>query len=581
MRFSGFQSDRANLITLALFWLAMIFIVNPIGDFPINDDWVYALSVRSLLGDGIYRIPSFASANVGPQVYWGALFCLPFGFSFTALRISTLIFGFAGIVGVYYLFLQIWHRRRIALIAAAVLLVNPIYFALANTFMTDVPFLALAVVSMALIVRGLGSGHRGVLVAGLVLCLVCVLVRQFALVILGGFACAYLVKHEARRATFAKALLPLIAGIALHLGFNRWLIDSGRKPFAPGIANIAPVSVIDLGYSSAHELFVAIHYLGWFLLPLALICLCSNSSPKKSGAVRWPALVAAGAALGMAAVLIVEHRMMPLGDNTLAYFGIGPLMLRDTLLLGEHLPEATSGLSAWWLGVTGLSVVGAALVILGLARGSARLYALRRSPDIRGAVWMPTFFAVTAVGYLAILLLIAERHSLFDRYLLFLAIIVALVLPLLGIDATRDSSSVRLIRIAGSIAGLALLASATFSVVATHDHLAWQRTRWIALRELVDAGHVSPHRIDGGYEFNGWTLYDARYQVHDAKSWWWVDDDQYLLSAGPMPGYRVVRRLTVDRWWKGTAPDVFVLVRDESSTSQAIRSKQAPSAVAR
>jgi hypothetical protein len=34
-------------------------------------------------------------------MFWGALFCLSTGFSFTAARISTLVLGLLGLVGMY------------------------------------------------------------------------------------------------------------------------------------------------------------------------------------------------------------------------------------------------------------------------------------------------------------------------------------------------------------------------------------------------------------------------------------------------------------------------------------------------
>ena len=89
-----FRSDNINLLTIVVIWIAMAALVNPVGDFPLIDDWVYAFAVKSVLETGHFQfLPFSSSANVGPQVYWGALFCLPFGFSFTALRVSTLTLG--------------------------------------------------------------------------------------------------------------------------------------------------------------------------------------------------------------------------------------------------------------------------------------------------------------------------------------------------------------------------------------------------------------------------------------------------------------------------------------------------------
>src|SRR5205807_2015202 len=106
----------------------------------------------------------------GPQVYWGALFCVPSGFSFTALRVSTLVLGLVAVIGLYALSFTVWRDRRLASLAAAALMVNPIFFALANTFMTDVPYLASCIVSLVLLVCGLRDDRVPMLVAGLVVC---------------------------------------------------------------------------------------------------------------------------------------------------------------------------------------------------------------------------------------------------------------------------------------------------------------------------------------------------------------------------------------------------------------------------
>ena len=83
---------------LGLIWISMVVVVNPIGNFPLNDDWAYGYSVRALVEQGEIRFSDWTATNLIAQVVWGALFCLPYGFSFTALRLSTAVLGFAGIL---------------------------------------------------------------------------------------------------------------------------------------------------------------------------------------------------------------------------------------------------------------------------------------------------------------------------------------------------------------------------------------------------------------------------------------------------------------------------------------------------
>ena len=75
------KADIVNILIIIAIWTVMVIVVNPLGNFPLNDDWVYGLAVKSILEKGDFRLPSPAHANLFFQAFWGALFCLPFGFS--------------------------------------------------------------------------------------------------------------------------------------------------------------------------------------------------------------------------------------------------------------------------------------------------------------------------------------------------------------------------------------------------------------------------------------------------------------------------------------------------------------------
>ncbi|HLA86644.1 MAG TPA: hypothetical protein VJL10_01350, partial [Anaerolineales bacterium] len=60
-------------------WLLLVLFVNPVGKFPLNDDWSYARAVQSLVEHGHLELTGFTSMPLIAQALWGALFCLPFG----------------------------------------------------------------------------------------------------------------------------------------------------------------------------------------------------------------------------------------------------------------------------------------------------------------------------------------------------------------------------------------------------------------------------------------------------------------------------------------------------------------------
>ena len=73
--------------------LAVAVVLRPFQDTPFIDDWVYSWPVQHLLDTGAFLFPELVANPILTQVLWGALFCLPFGFSLTALRVSTWVLG--------------------------------------------------------------------------------------------------------------------------------------------------------------------------------------------------------------------------------------------------------------------------------------------------------------------------------------------------------------------------------------------------------------------------------------------------------------------------------------------------------
>ena len=144
--------DCAALLVLGFVALA---ILRPLQNAPFIDDATYAWSVEWLLQRGELRILDWAGSLNLTQVLWGWLFCLPGGFSFSALRLSTFVLGQSGVCALYLLLRELDVERRHALLGAGVLALNPVFFILQFTFMTDVAFVVLMVWSCFAAVRAL------------------------------------------------------------------------------------------------------------------------------------------------------------------------------------------------------------------------------------------------------------------------------------------------------------------------------------------------------------------------------------------------------------------------------------------
>ena len=144
--------------------------------------------------------------------------------------------------------------------------------------------------------------------------------------------------------------------------------------------------------------------------------------------------------------------------------------------------------------------------------------------------------------YLAPLLI----AGFFDRYL-----IPAIPLIAAGILARyakcQDSISATPPMIL-SISVLMLLVMVPLAIGGTHDYLAWNRARWQVLNELTENQGVKPEEIDGGFEFNGFHLYNHSHPIKQGQSWWWVKDDTYQIGSGNVSGYSIIKDYDYDRW---------------------------------
>jgi branched-subunit amino acid transport protein len=213
--------DMLAIIGISLAWIAMILVVNPVGDFPLNDDWVYGGAAQSLLSGTGFRIPGPTITDIIAQAVWGAAFCIPFGFSYTALRVSTLTLGLVGLWFFHALQRENGVNPRLAWAATAALAVYPHWLDLANSFMTDVPFAALMVAALYFLVRFLRDNSWPGLLAGLLISIAAILTRQVGVAILLAFAVANALKYRWRIGPAVLGLLPLLRSGSRFISHGR------------------------------------------------------------------------------------------------------------------------------------------------------------------------------------------------------------------------------------------------------------------------------------------------------------------------------------------------------------------------
>ncbi len=518
------------------------------GDFPLSDDWAYAHVVRALCVDGEVDLLPWTGASLIAQAAWGAVACWLFGFDFSVLRWTTVVLSAAGILATWWLARRAGAGRAAAALAAAAVGFNPVWLNLSFTFMTDVPFAALAAVATAAFVAS-DAGRRPLrLAAAVCLCAVAALVRQHG-VFVGAAAAIWLLADAGKapglppRRVVRAALSATVPTAALALWYG-WLWTHDAMPQAATnkaveIFAVGPLRWADAGLRAAATL-------GLFMLPLTLADAQLGRRLRRPESVGAALLLIAGATIAW----MRDGSMMFYLPNVLHDFSLGATTLRDSLALGLGQPP-TLGV-AFTAPVTLVSLVGAAALV-----GH-----LRERLDATNQV--DALCTLAAAALLAGSMLQARYY--FDRYLL-------AALPLVAVVLARDLGT--RIQPAGLVAGVVLAAGA---VAGTHDYMEWNRLRWQMLEELETRG-VSASSIDGGMEYNAWRLAaeagdwpsddDVRQgAAPDRPSWWWVDDDEWIIGFRPLAGYEVIASRHWRRWLGPGQGTLFLLRRRLASQGE-------------
>ncbi len=535
------RGDFLFPLLLVLLWVVMIIIVNPIGNFPLNDDWQYARPVWYLINKGYYFAPGEFSPIITAQVLWGALFCLPCGFSFTALRISVLVLGLIGVLVFYFLVLHLSKNKKVSFLCALLLLANPFYFSLSNTFMSDVPFLVFALIAIYLFLKALENSGTIYIVFAVMFSIIATLVRQIGVLIPVAYAIAAILKTKPNLKQWIAYVIPALIVFGAFELMLIWLkhIGSELRPYegkSTGEFLSKPWDKIQFVFNRTSFLLL---YSGIFLLPLTLfsknILIQKISLKAKIGVMIFVVM--------FIPVLLHEWKSLPIG-NVIGAGTIGPKTFHFENFwsnnVGSNLPHFSTLFSL-------LSLVGGILLLFKI--GTSIFNSDNKATPYQENIIskQQVFIAICILGF-AVLLFIPGFF--YDRYLL-------TFIPLLLLLFCRTNFATGLIRIPVFIISFLLIfLMAAFSAMATHDYLDWNRSRWDAWNYATTNLKIPPANINGGIECNGWIeghVYNPAGNNHAS--------DEYLLSFGPHEGYATLKEFPFQNYLPYEKKNILIIHR--------------------
>ncbi|MFA6208441.1 MAG: glycosyltransferase family 39 protein [Candidatus Obscuribacterales bacterium] len=226
MKFNKHQLRRISpYLLIGAFYFVAFFAIGIAGDFPLNDDWAYAEGVRHLLlGEGLI-MPNVCAAGIA-HVALGFLFAKVLGYSFVSLRICSFLVTIVGAIAFYVAAASLRIPRAAATFLTLLYAANPILLNVAFGFMSDSTALALNMVFLALLTRGLAKNSLKTVALAFVVLAVAVSVRQSALIFLVLIPLCLSKRFGAEKNRFVYFAASIILPLASAAACDHWLMTS-------------------------------------------------------------------------------------------------------------------------------------------------------------------------------------------------------------------------------------------------------------------------------------------------------------------------------------------------------------------
>lgn len=537
----GLKASRGFYLSNS-FWLILLFIVaellvNPLGNFPLNDDWSYAKSVQILQTEHKIDIGTWPAMTLVTQLWWGGLFTSVFGFSFTVLRFSTLVSSLIGVLVINKLVFRITGNKTAAFTAALSLLVNPFHFNLSNTFMTDVNFNTLLLLAVYFVYDFFQTPKKRSFFLVFFLSTLLVLLRQYGIILPLCFLLSCLFLQE-KKWLYVSLSCVLLAAVIVTLKYYEHYLKSILPNTAAYkfSANVNPTQRVfwDILFLNTKSRYTRIifHTL-FYSFPFTLLLI----KPVLTEFDRKKVL--------LLFVLILAPVYVLFKDSGFQMANVFTDLAVGTETFFQTLKGTDSGYGHTYNKYFELFMPYVECVFISMSLTVLMLYFYKIRKKIRLKDKPELIFLWGLFASYTLMIIITESY--FDRYHIPLISLCLILLSYMKIPALKTSVT--------SIGLLLLLFYV--SVFGTKDYLSLHRTSWNAYQDLRKDKTIKAEEINAGFEVYTW---------NDGKHvWWWefmsISNFNYIIQYDPEPGFVLLKEYPFQRYFPYKKDKINIFVR--------------------
>jgi hypothetical protein len=504
---------RIPALLCALCVLVCELVSRPFADMGVCDDGPYILMAHALATTGHIAYNGWANPMLGWQLYIGAAFVRLFGFSFTAVRMSTLLVSLILVFFLQRTFVHAGITERNATLATLALVLSPLYLMLSVIYMTDIFGLFAIVLCLYACLRALQSATPNATILWLCFAVATNAVfgtaRQIAWLGVLVIVPSTLWLLRAQRRILIAGSAATLAGALFIFACMQWL---KHQPYS------IPEHIFPEAFPIANTFWILTHFfleVPFILLPiLGLFLFRIHKSSLR-------------------VILIISA--LTFGYFFLSFY---PSHLRGEFLLEPTINDWITTRGAFLFiqlhGVPPVFLpewVQLLLTIASLGSFLALIAALIRPKPAPTAEFSSISISWKQIGglvipfalaYILILIPRATTSILSDRYLLGLLVVAMLCLTRYFQDSIHPQLPIATVLLIGIMA--------FYGVTFTHNSFAFYRAR-VALADELRAAGVPDTSVDNGWEYN--LNVELHYATH-------INDPHILVPAHsyvpPPPG---------------------------------------------
>jgi len=214
---------------LLLISAIVIALILPIQNSLYSDDVAFSQSVRHFLQTGYLKVSEYTAVSSLSHILWGTLFASVLGFSFQSVIVSVVVFLPILAISLFSIFRELGIAKTKSFFFTLFLLAVPWIFFMTFTFMSEIPFLTLEILTMLFYIKFTKSTTLKYLYISLVFATVAFLMRQLGLALIFGVAIGGLIESRLSPKKLKAFIGPMLVPALAIVVYQAWLSIPGNK----------------------------------------------------------------------------------------------------------------------------------------------------------------------------------------------------------------------------------------------------------------------------------------------------------------------------------------------------------------